>query len=509
VSKAERSKQAKPPKGGRGRESAAKPPKPSKPSKPTKPSKPVKATPSSDPAPGQRLYDMPYSSVAPQLANAELGLGRLVARSGSRAEYDIDLTLLDAHDHRLLRSGVLLAHRVLDGRGEWYLAAPDWEPLLPAEHIESMSQADLSEELSDLIRPFRRRAPLAPVAALRCERREFALRADSGATVALVRDDKVTIRRGGLTTARYREVMVTPVGSGLDQPQVDWLDACLISVGATVLPEFPRLVGRLGSPATGLTDFPEVEPFDPSAPFNTFVSSLIALRLRQLLTADLRLRSGDAAAATDLITAAARLHRELDGLRGVLDDAWVGDLLDELDWLGSELELDSDGPGRLTTRLRGERYLSLLDQLVIAARGGRVGDIPAEPAEAVLTGLVNAAVARLQGATERLAVDGPAHAWEQAYTELRGWSTVDDVVEHLFPAETARRRRGIERCLPLLEQVHHFNVSADQILQGVDDLTPAEAFALGREFERTREASYAARAEFLVTWAKVRRKLSS
>ena len=134
----------------------------------------------SPPAPGQRLYDMPYSSPAPRLVNPELGLEHLVARAGHNAGYEIDLTLLDAPDHRLMRSGVLLAHRVLEGRGEWYLGAPDWVPLLPKELIESMNQAELSEDMADLIRPFRRRAPLTPVAALRCERREFALRADAG-----------------------------------------------------------------------------------------------------------------------------------------------------------------------------------------------------------------------------------------------------------------------------------------------------------------------------------------
>ena len=80
-----------------------------------------------------------------------------------------------------------------------------------------MGQAELPEDLAELVRPFRRRAPLSPVAALRCERREFALRNGGGTTVALLRDDKVTVRRNGLTTARYREVMLTPVGPGLDR----------------------------------------------------------------------------------------------------------------------------------------------------------------------------------------------------------------------------------------------------------------------------------------------------
>ena len=100
-------------------------------------SKPVAARPVALPErsglkpPGQRYYDMPYSAATPRMINPDLGLHHLVVRAGHNAAYEISVTLLDAPDHRLIRSGVLLAHRVLDGRGEWYITAPDWQPLLP------------------------------------------------------------------------------------------------------------------------------------------------------------------------------------------------------------------------------------------------------------------------------------------------------------------------------------------------------------------------------------------
>jgi hypothetical protein len=98
---------------------------------------PAPATDGSGPnPPGQRYYDMPYSAAAPRMINPDLGLHHLVARAGHNAAYEISVTLLDAPDHRLIRSGVLLAHRVLDGRGEWYITAPDWQPLLPKDRIE-------------------------------------------------------------------------------------------------------------------------------------------------------------------------------------------------------------------------------------------------------------------------------------------------------------------------------------------------------------------------------------
>ena len=339
--------------------------------------------------PGQRFYDLPYSAAAPRLINPDLGLHNLVARAGHNAAYSIDVTLLDAPDHRLIRSGVLLAHRVLDGRGEWYLTAPDWQPLLPKDRIELMGHADLPEELADLLRPLRRRATLGPVAALTCDRREFALRDDHGTTLALLRDDKVTVRRGGLTTARYREVMITPVGPGITDEQTAWLDRAFIQAGATYVPRFPRLVTRLGAPATGPTDLPVPEPFDADVPFKKFVSQLLALRLRRIVEADLAIRGGDLTAIGRLADEAARLRDELKGLSPVLDAEWVEDVYDELGWISLDsAPSDPGGRERLASRLRSERYLTVLERLVGAVRAPKLAEVRAEPTAVILSELV-------------------------------------------------------------------------------------------------------------------------
>ena len=49
---------------------------------------------------GQRLFDMPVSADVPSPVRPELGLVSLVARAGHNAGYAIDLTPLDAADHR-------------------------------------------------------------------------------------------------------------------------------------------------------------------------------------------------------------------------------------------------------------------------------------------------------------------------------------------------------------------------------------------------------------------------
>jgi hypothetical protein len=465
---------------------------------------------SSTNSPDQRYYDMPYSAVAPRMINPDLGLHHLVARVGHNAAYEISVTLLDAPDHRLIRSGVLLAHRVLDGRGEWYITAPDWQPLLPIDRIELMGHADLPEELADMIRPLRRRATLGPVAGLTCDRREFALRDAEGTTLALLRDDKVTVRRGGLTTARYREVLITPVGPGLTDEQVAWLDRALLQAGATHVLQFPRLVSRLGAPATGPTDLPVPGPFDAAGPFRKFVSQLVALRLRQIVEADLAIRGGDLGAVVRLADQAARLRLELKGLSVVLDPEWVEDLYDELGWISLEGDsFNGDGHDRLTARLRSERYLTVLERLVAAIRSPKLADQRSDPAGEVLAGLVSIAVTRMNGCAEQLTVDSSDEEWEEAWQEMGHLEWVVGVASQVLPEEAATIQHQLLKPRQLLAEIHNDHrrelVTAEQVAR----LLPAQAFAAGRDFEREFRRTRRARREFMEVWAKTKKKLGT
>jgi hypothetical protein len=472
----------------------------------TVPSLPPPAT-NSRPA-GQRFYDLPYSAAAPRLINPDLGLHNLVARAGHNAAYSIDVTLLDAPDHRLIRSGVLLAHRVLDGRGEWYLTAPDWQPLLPKDRIELMGHADLPEELADLLRPLRRRATLGPVAALTCDRREFALRDDAGTTLALLRDDKVTVRRGGLTTARYREVMITPVGPGVNDEQTAWLDRAFIQAGATYVPKFPRLVTRLGAPATGPTDLPVPEPFDADAPFKKFVSQLLALRLRRIVEADLAVRGGDLAAIGRLADEAAQLRDELKGLSPVLDAEWVEDVYDELGWISLDsAPSDPDGRERLAGRLRSERYLTVLERLVGAVRSPKLADVRAESAGVILSELVAGALDRLRRSADALSVDSPEEEWDEAWREIGRLQWVLDVAAQALPEDPVRIRERLTTAARLLTQVHDDRTSEATAMLMVADLTPELAFLAGRDFEREMDKARRSRRQFVREWAKITKKL--
>lgn len=488
---------------------------------------------------GQRLFDMPYSSQVPSPVRPDLGLTSLVARAGHNAGYDIDLTLLDAADHRMIRTGVLLAHRVLDGRGEWYLGAPDWVPLLPEELIVPMAQTELPDDLGELVRPFRRGAALTPVAALHCERREFALRIADGRTAALLRDDKVTVRRNGLITARYREVMMTPVGPGLNSVQADWLRQCLTSAGATELDRLPRLVRRLGAPATGPSDLPV--PANPAGgTFGQFITQLLGAGARDLICGDLALIGGRRGAERNLLESVAILRSRLQGLREVLGVEWVTDAVDDLDWLVAPAEdpappvfgsgwpgqpPDSDdlaalgGPSTLVdtderlpvhgcrARMQSPRYLSLLERLIAAARAPRAGVEASQPAVQAVEALYAATLSRFVRAADRLAVEGMAQTWDAAWTAAQE-VTRSAVIRALV--DRAQTEKDLERLQPgfdLLERAIDTDRESAGILQSVDALTPADAFEAGRRYEQGRECARRLRSDFVTRWAKIRRKL--
>ena len=476
---------------------------------------------------GQRLYDMPYSAPAPRLVNPDLGLHSLMARAGHNAAYTIDVTLLDAPDHRLIRSGVLLAHRVLGGRGEWFLTAPDWGPLLPRDRVELMGDAELPDEFADLIRPLRRRATLGPVAGLQCERREFALRDDQGSTRALLRDDKVTVRRGGLATARYRQLMITPVGPGLTDDQHGWVDRALTQTGGNRVPTFARLATRLGAPATGPTDIPEPTPFDGATPFRRFVSQLLGLRLRRIVEADLAIRGGDLTATGQLMEQAAQLRLELQGLSTVLDADWVEDLYDELDWItvrpaGSGRAGAGPGPDdkldptqQLVSRLRSERYLTLLERLVNAVRSPKLSDSATathpggQPAEAVLDELVATVLARLRRQAGALTVDSSDRAWLEAQRSLSQVNWAIDLAAYVLADRAGRLRHRLTKPQRLLTALRDQLAQADQAVAAVSELSPEAAFAAGRAYEQQVAASRRLRQDFVDQWAKTAKKLDA
>ena len=139
-------------------------------------------------------FELAWTAARPVPAD----LRTTVAAGGARRTIECKVTLLDSPDHRLLRSGIVVAHRVVDGLGEWYMDAPEWSPWLPVARSVALDAAgELPQDFTCLVRPFLRGATLCPVAALSWERNETILEALDCTKLALIRDDRIAVVQSG------------------------------------------------------------------------------------------------------------------------------------------------------------------------------------------------------------------------------------------------------------------------------------------------------------------------
>jgi hypothetical protein len=302
--------------------------------------------------------------------------------------------------------------------------------------------------------------------------------------------------------------MITPIGPGLTDEQTAWLDRAFIQAGATYVPRFPRLVHRLGAPATGPTDLPVPEPFDAEGPFKKFCAQLLALRLRHIVEADLAVRGGDLAALGRLADEAARLREELKGLSAVLDPEWVEDLYDELGWISLDsAPSDPAGRDRLAGRLRSERYLTVLERLVGAVRSPKLAEVRTEPTRVILTELVDGAVARLRQRADPLTVESAEEEWDEAWQEMGRLQLVLDVAGQVLPDDLLRTQQRLASVARQLAQVHDDRTSEETALLMVADLSPELAFLAGRDFERETDKARRSKRQFVREWSRLVKKL--
>ncbi|WP_022911216.1 hypothetical protein [Aestuariimicrobium kwangyangense] len=462
----------------------------------------------------KEFFELPFTVDAPRLVNPALGVDRLTM--SPKQSFELGTTLLDAADHRLLRAGVMLAHRVQAGLGEWYLDAPGWQPWLPVDHVVELGAAgDLPADLAELVRPFRRLATLGPVAAINQERHVFTIKDSDDVTLGSLRDEKITIRRGGLTTARFREATLE-CGPAMTTGQRRFLAEGLLSVGGVRVDEFPDAMHRLGAPGTGLSDFPEPREYDSSTSLEVFVSSLFAERLRSVMRADLALRASDLArqaratsdpdlapgqmlSAEPVFSELETLAVQLRALAGVLEPAWREKLENEL---VSLVHGERDLP---ISRL-DDRYYGVLDALVQAVRAPQLGDWSQRKAREVLQQQAQSGLSILATRITRLTPEAPLDQWQAVQAAATQLLVGVEGVGGLFGKRGKQLRKRLKQLLAALEPcvVPVEEPDADE-LAALDGPT---AYRRGLEAADATRARRQARTEFIQAWPKLRSRIS-
>ncbi len=428
--------------------------------------------------------EVPFSSESPQLTSEAVGLPRVMHRPA--ASLEMDATILDCADGRLLRDGVIVAHRIIGGLGEWYLAAPRWSPTLPDERIQPLGHSgDLPDEFASYIRPFVRHGVLGTIAGLHSERDEWALRDDDGEVAAYVKDEKVTIRRSGITTARYREITVTPTRA-LTGQQREFLLSAALAVNAIVVDSFPTLQQRLGAPATGLTNYPLPQALRRDFTLEEFATEVFAGHLQSILLADLARRAEDRDDLADLNAALWAFGRDLRGLAPVLEPAWRESLEQRLSGLPYESAADLE-----------PAVLDVLDALVGSVLAPRLGDLSQRQAAEVLFERAEQATYILADRCRALEVTSPDDKWQAALRAAEQLDVAAGVAAPLFPKAMGRLLNQLEDLLDDLRGSAVGSLAGDPELDG---LSAEQAYQLGLDAERRRSSVRERRAQFIRRW---------
>ena len=366
--------------------------------------------------------------------------------AGEAETLRLETVYFDTPDLRLARWGVSLRRRAGEG---WTLklASP---PSAPARKDALLERDELTFEdgrrrppaaALKVVRAYVRGSELVPVARLSTIRRRVRLVDASGAPVAEVVDDEVSVRDGRRVAARFREleVEIAPAGAN-GAAVVGPIVERLRKAGAGLPDPTPKHIRALGPRSI---EPPEVAPLPlpPAATAAQVIRNAIADSVAALLHHDPLVRTGrDPEAVHQARVATRRLRSHLRTFGLLLEPEWTSALRSELGWLAFGLGAVRDREvllarlrgrasslpasdqrsaasllkllagdiealrGRLAADLDSQRYVDLLERLVIAAREPATLPEAEQPAAAVLPALAAASWRRLRSAVRQLPV---------------------------------------------------------------------------------------------------------
>lgn len=429
-------------------------------------------------------YRMPWHVGSPALSQDGFPIDHVVLQDDGTSKA-VSIDLLDTADERLRRCGIRLACTVQEGAAGWFVWADGWQPWIPTDRRASMSpDAEMPDEVADMVRPFARGATLAPVARVHRIRGRYGLLDRDGRTLAALHDDRITVRRKGENADRARELTVD--ASGLDAALCHRVLSEIEAVGGVPIAGLSDLFTRIER-AVPLPDTPR--HLDRTTTVRQFAGTLLGSHLHTLLLAALTVRSCADHDTTPFVERLAAVQSALGALRGVLSG----------DWCDAQLvlvrRLVGLSPGEV--HFRGDLQ-QLLDGLDAASVSPPLTVDPGARAAVVLAVRVDEAVRILDEAVEQaLSEQACATAWAQALADARTVLLRADVARPVLP-HGPRTLRVLGKIVVLLaaaqSQTQH--PAPNELAR----LSPGEAFGLGQEVQRSFSASQAAREHFREHW---------
>ncbi len=354
----------------------------------------------------------------PDFRLPDLSIGGLDVVNGSWRY--LDAVYYDTADLRLARWGCSLRHRTDEG---WTVKLP------PLEDRDLQQRPEVSFEgrwdrvpsaAEALVRVFSRRSPLQQVARLRTVRKPVVLINGWGKAVAEIVVDDVSTYRGRGPAGRFQEIEIE-LAAGADEGLLGGIISGLRAAGAGSITRVSKLGRTLGAAALEDPDVAVREPgVNPSV--GEVVKSAIGRSVLRFMVHMPGVQLGeDPEGLHQARVATRRLRSDLRTFGPLLDEHWVGELREELRWMGGALgtvrdvdvltlrlqatsdklsEVDRYPMHVMMTMLHSERlrrrqallvvtsqdrYLDLLDRMVDAAGSPRLlPTVDAGPREALL-----------------------------------------------------------------------------------------------------------------------------
>ena len=493
----------------------------------------------------ERKYEVDAGFQLPDLDECAPEGGRLIMRPPQklRAAY------YDTTDLRLARSGASLRFRRGDDE-PWTVKLPTDAPGVRNEISMAGPSSSPPERLLDLVTVFTRGAPVAQVTVLNTVRRAYQLCDREDRIAVEVVDDTVTVHEGRRIALKFREIEVERKAG--KAKLLDKVEAALRDAGALVGEFTPKHVRALGLPALEPPDWPVPPARLPKRPTGAdVVTAAIQRDIARIVAHDplVRLRASvgkDDTPVHQMRVGTRRLRSDLRTFAAVLDRGWVSSLRAELGWLADALgaardaevlrgrlrrtaaadrlvpldeasvaRLDADLAARHEDALQAldkvlcqERYHRLLDALLDAAIAPRHARRAADPADAVLPGIVGRPWRRfafggngIEGAGQ-LDEAGPDASWHAVRINGKRARYAVEAVAGVLGGEAAALASALAKVQELLGEHQDAAVAADTWLAiaNADPDDHALAVTAGRLYERERAAVRAARAAFPAAW---------
>lgn len=442
----------------------------------------------------------------------------------------------DTPDLRLARWGVSLRHRSGEG---WTLKLPGEvaDGLLARSELEFPGRAGKPPaEALAAVRAYVRDREVAPVARLSTWRRRVRLK-DARGPLADVVDDEVTVLDGRRVAARFREVEVELRGDG-GQPVLEPVLEQLREAGARPQEDpVPKHVRAIGPRAEAP---PEVAPAPVAADATggDLVRAALATSAAALLRRDPAVRlGGDPEAVHDMRVATRRLRSHLRTFRSLLEPSpELANLAGELGWLADQLgevrdlevladrlrreagELpDADAAigrkiaglleeqvtparARLIRALNSERYLDLVERLVVLATSPSLADEGGRPAVDLIRELVHRPWRRLRKAVK--ALPSVAAAEDSELHRIRILAKRSRYAAEAAAPLAGRPAERFAKAVAALQTLlgeHQDSVVAAGFLRSVGGGT-RRSFVAGELHQLERDAQTRARDSFDQTW---------